>query len=65
MVLLCCTVKFENLQYFFETIIQFQIYLVAIVVHKILSIEGNVFTFELICYFCPGSPKNQHLDSPI
>jgi hypothetical protein len=27
------------------------------VVHKIPSVEGNLFTFGLICYFCPGSQK--------
>ncbi len=26
-------------------------------VHKISSVEGNLFTFGLICYFCPGSQK--------
>ncbi len=27
------------------------------VVRKIPSIEGNLFTFQPICYFCPGSQK--------
>jgi hypothetical protein len=27
--------------------------------------EGKLFTFGLDCYFCPGSPKNQHFDCPI
>ncbi len=28
---------------------------------KISSVEGNLFIFGLVCYFCPGSQKNQHL----
>ncbi len=35
------------------------------VVLKISSVEGNLFDFGLICYFCPGSPKNQHFGCPI
>ncbi len=26
-------------------------------VHKISSVEGNLFTFGLVYYFCPGSQK--------
>ena len=26
-------------------------------VHRISSVEGNLFIFGLVCYFCPGSQK--------
>ncbi len=31
--------------------------LLKLVVRIIASFEGNLFTFGLICYFYPGSPK--------
>ncbi len=30
-------------------------------VRKIHSVEGNLFTFGLICYFCPDGQKNNIL----
>ncbi len=35
------------------------------VVHRISSVEGNLFMFGLVCYFCPISQENQHFDCPI
>ncbi len=32
-------------------------------VHKILFVAGNLFIFGIICYFYPGSHKNQHLSA--
>ncbi len=29
--------------------------------HKTPSVEGNLFTFGLICFFCPGSQNNNIL----
>jgi hypothetical protein len=33
------------------------------VVHRISSVEGNLFIFGLVCYFCPGSQKINILTS--
>ncbi len=32
------------------------------VVHIISCVESNLLSFGLLCYFCPGSHKNQHFD---
>jgi hypothetical protein len=29
------------------------------VIHKILGIEGKIFTFQSIFIFCPGGPKTK------
>jgi hypothetical protein len=31
------------------------------VVHKISFVEGNLFIFGLVCYFCPGNKKDHIL----
>jgi hypothetical protein len=35
------------------------------VVHKISSVEGNLFILGLVCYFCSGTPKINILTAQI